>query len=150
MDRRLFLLGVAGAPIVSQLPALADPATASAAGASAAGPTFKVNLPAGPLSGNDQAQQLGPAIAAAHLGRFTGQWTTVVPGTMSVIEIEYATPLGGTSEYTMDVLAGPLWSNADAQAKCPAICASYGGTWNGQWTTVVPGRMSVAGCRFRF
>jgi len=145
MDRRLFLLGVAGAPIVSQLPGLMDPAAAAAAGS-----TYKVNLPAGPLSGNAQAQQLGPAIAAAHLGRFTGQWTTVVEGSMSVIEIEYTTPPAGGSSHTMDVLAGPLWSNADAQAKCPAICASYGGTWNGQWTTVVPGRMSVAGCRFTF
>jgi hypothetical protein len=50
----------------------------------------------------------------------------------------------------MDVPAGPIWSNDDAQAKCPAICASYGGTWNGQWKTVIEGKLSVAGCTFTF
>ncbi|MBK9042785.1 MAG: lectin MVL, partial [Saprospiraceae bacterium] len=34
--------------------------------------TFKVNIPAGPLWSNDEAQKIGPAIAAAHLGKFTG------------------------------------------------------------------------------
>jgi hypothetical protein len=112
--------------------------------------TFKVPVPAGPLWNNDQAQKLGPAIAAAHLGTFTGQWSTVVEGEMSVVEVEFPTkPTGGT-EYTMEVLAGPLWNDDDAKEKCPAICASYGGTWNGQWTTVVEGKMSVAGCIFKF
>lgn len=148
MDRRVFLLGVAAAPVVSQLPELLDPAAASAA--MRAGSTYKVHVPAGPLASDADAQKLGPAIAAAHLGKFTGQWKTVVAGSMSVVEVEYTVPAGGSSQYTMDVPAGPLWSNADAQAKCPAICASYGGTWNGQWTTVVPGKMSVAGCVFKF
>jgi hypothetical protein len=77
-------------------------------------------------------------------------WTTAVVGAMSVVEIELPTvPSGGTA-YTMDVLAGPVWNNDDAKAKCAAICASYGGTWNGQWKTVVPGRMSIAGCTFKF
>jgi hypothetical protein len=112
--------------------------------------TFKVTIPAGPLWSNDEAQKLGPAIAAAHLGKFTGQWTTVVQSEMSVVELELETKPSGDSEYTMDVLAGPLWNNDDAKAKCPAICASYGGTWNGQWTTVVEGKMSVCGCTFKF
>ena len=129
--------------------------------------TFTVDIPAGPLEDNDQAQQLGPAIAAAHFGTFTGQWTTVVEGemsvvqvalpaqptggkTMSVVQVALPAPPAGGTEYTMDVPAGPLQSNDDAKAKCPAICASYGGTWNGQWTTVVAGRLSVAGCTFSF
>jgi len=112
--------------------------------------TFNIDIPAGPLANNDQAQQLGPAIAAAHFGTFTGQWTTAVDGEMSVIQVALPTqPTGGT-EYTMNVPAGPIWNNQDAQEKCPAICASYGGTWNGQWSTVVEGKLGVAGCTFQF
>jgi len=111
---------------------------------------FKVNIPAGPLWSNDDAQKKGPFIAAAHLGEFTGQWTTVVENEMSVIEVELPCKPTGDTEYTMDVLAGPLWSDEDAKEKCPSICASYGGTWNGQWKTVVNGKMSVCGCTFKF
>ncbi len=45
-----------------------------------------------------------------------------------------------------DVEAGPLFNNAEAARKCPAVCAP--GRWNGQWATTVPGRMSVCGCAF--
>ncbi len=112
--------------------------------------TFKVNIPAGPLWSNDEAQKIGPAIAAAHLGKFTGQWSTVIENQMSVVEVEFQVPLVGSTSHTMDVLAGPIWDNDDAKAKCPAIYASYGGVWNGQWTTVVEGKMSVCGCTFKF
>lgn len=40
--------------------------------------------------------------------------------------------------------AGPIWNNADAQQKCPEACGNY--TWNGQWRTTVEGQMSVCGC----
>jgi hypothetical protein len=167
VDRRFVLAGAVGAPVIAALSSLgAEPAAAAGpivAAAPAADPhtatagsrpteaasTFKVNIPAGPLWSNTQAQQLGPAIAAAHFGRFTGQWVTVIPGLMSVVEVEFTVPSGGTTEYTMDVPAGPIWNNDDAKLKCPSICASYGGTWNGQWTTVVQGKLSVAGCTFK-
>ena len=42
--------------------------------------------------------------------------------------------------------AGPIWSNQDAQVKCPRACAADNATWNGQWTTVEPGKLSVCGC----
>jgi hypothetical protein len=126
------------------------PAMRPTAKGESAASTFTVDIPAGPLWSNTQAQQLGPVIAAAHFGTFTGQWTTVVQGAMSVVQVTLpVTPTGGT-QYTMDVPAGPIWSNDDAKAKCPAICASYGGTWNGQWRTVVSGKLSVAGCTFSF
>jgi hypothetical protein len=112
--------------------------------------TFKIDIPAGPLWNNNEAQNLGPAIAAAHFGRFTGQWNTVVPSEMSVVQVELPAQPTGETEYTMDVPAGPLWSNDYAKEKCPSICASYGGTWNGQWTTVIAGKLSVASCTFRF
>ncbi|WP_419715886.1 mannan-binding lectin [Chryseobacterium bernardetii] len=69
---------------------------------------------------------------------------------MSVIEVELNTEPTGSTEYTLNVLAGPIWSDEDAKAICPSICASYGGTWNGQWTTVVEGKMSVCSCVFKF
>jgi hypothetical protein len=152
VDRRSIMAGAVAAPIVTALAGFAsEPAMAApvAPAAPEAGSTFKVNIPAGPLWSNTQAQQLGPLIAAAHFGRFTGQWTTVIQGQMSVIEVEFTVPGAGTTSYTMDVPAGPIWNNDDAKLKCPAICASYGGTWNGQWKTVVDGKLSVAGCTFK-
>ena len=105
--------------------------------------TFTVDIPVGPIWNNDDAKVKCPIACAAHLGEWNGQWTTVVPGEMSVCGCTYTVGGSGSSEYTMDVLAGPIWNNDDAQEKCPIVCASYGGTWNGQWTTVVPGKMSV-------
>ena len=45
----------------------------------------------------------------------------------------------------LDVEAGPIWNNDDAKAKCPVAAQVYDSTWNGQWVTTVPGRMSVCG-----
>ena len=42
--------------------------------------------------------------------------------------------------------AGPIWNNDDAKVKCPTACLASNGTWNGQWTTTIPGKMSVCGC----
>lgn len=53
--------------------------------------------------------------------------------------------IAGVCTSPTDVEAGPIWNNSDAQTKCPATCASKGG-WNGQWTTTIPGEMSVCGC----
>lgn len=47
-----------------------------------------------------------------------------------------------------DVNAGPIWNQQDAQKKCPAVAASQGGQWTGQWRTTVQGKMSV--CEIRF
>jgi FtsP/CotA-like multicopper oxidase with cupredoxin domain len=52
----------------------------------------------------------------------------------------------------MDFPAGPIWNNDDAQQKCPKVCAAVKSdpprawTWNGNWTTTVPGEQSVCGC----
>lgn len=42
------------------------------------------------------------------------------------------------------VEAGPIWNQADAQNKCPAVCQP--GQWSGQWWTTRPGQMSVCQC----
>lgn len=43
----------------------------------------------------------------------------------------------------IDIEAGPIWDNSDAQAKCPSVCSGL--QWNNQWVTTVPGEMSVCG-----
>ncbi len=48
---------------------------------------------------------------------------------------------------TISVEAGPIWNQADAQRKCPQVAKANGGTWNGQWRTTVPGKMSVCEVR---
>lgn len=112
--------------------------------------TFKVNIPAGPLWNNDEAQALGPRIAAAHQGRFTGQWTTVVPNAMSVVEVELPTQPTGSHTFKTNVLAGPIWSNDEAQKIGPNIAASYGARFTGQWNTIVEGVMSVIEIEYTF
>ena len=49
------------------------------------------------------------------------------------------------AEYKHPVEAGPIWSNDDAQAKCPSACPPPE-HWNGQWWTTVQGQMSVCEC----
>ncbi|MEZ4411108.1 MAG: mannan-binding lectin [Polyangiales bacterium] len=50
---------------------------------------------------------------------------------------------------TRDVQAGPIWNQRHASRRCPQVCGSAGGMWNGNWTTTVQGRMSVCSCDFR-
>jgi hypothetical protein len=118
-------------------------------GGSSTGNSFTVSVPAGPIWSNDDAQTKAPIVAAAHGGKWNGQWRTVVDGVMSTVDVEFPAPAGGTS-FTMDVPAGPIWNNDDAQVKGPVVAASYNGTWNGQWTTTVEGQMSVIGVTFNW
>jgi len=69
---------------------------------------------------------------------------------MKTIDVELDSLYGGTSEYTIVVTAGLIGSNDDAKLRCPVVCASYGGEWNGQWNTIVEGKMSVCGCKISF
>ncbi len=113
---------------------------------------FTVDIPAGPIWNDDDAKEKAPVVAAAHGGNWNGQWTTVVEGAMSVVGVELPAPAGdgGGTEFTLDVPAGPIWNNEDAQEKGPVVAASYNGQWNGQWKTIVEGSMSVIGCTFRW
>ena len=56
------------------------------------------------------------------------------------------------AKFTLDVPAGPIWNQQDAEKKCPIICAAHLGTWNGQWHTLEEtwGKMSVCQCKFKF
>lgn len=46
----------------------------------------------------------------------------------------------------IDVQAGPLFNQSDAENKCPSTCTAPLGKWNGQWKTTKEGIMSVCGC----
>ena len=112
--------------------------------------TFKVNIPAGPLWNDQDAKDKAPKVAAAHQGKWTGQWSTVVESEMSVIEVELNVKNTGSNEYKTNVLAGPLWSNDEAQAVGSAIAASYGAEFTGSWSTIVEGVMSVIEIKYTF
>ena len=111
--------------------------------------TFTIDIPVGPIFNNDDAKVKAPIACAAHLGKWNGQWKTVVEGQMSVAGCELTVGGHGSSTFTIDVPAGPIFSQDDAKHKAPIAAASYGGTWNGQWKTVVEGQMSVIGCTFK-
>lgn len=112
---------------------------------------FTVDVPCGPIWNNEDAQKKCPIVCAARMGKWNGQWKTVVPNEMSVCGCEYDTEKSDSSVFEIDVVAGPIWSNEDAQVKCPIICASYGGEWTGSWHTPKEswGKMSLCKCRFR-
>jgi hypothetical protein len=112
--------------------------------------TFTTDIPVGPIWNQVDAEKKCPIACAAHLGKWNGQWNTVIPGQMSVCGCIFEFPVCGCSKLTIDVLAGPIWNQDDAKEKCPIVCASYGGEWNGQWTTPDEtfGKMSVCGCIF--
>jgi hypothetical protein len=44
---------------------------------------------------------------------------------------------------TRMVNAGPIWSQQDAQTKCPVAAYAVNGRWTGQWRTTREGQMSV-------
>jgi hypothetical protein len=54
--------------------------------------------------------------------------------------------LGLATRQCTDLPAGPIWNGKAAAAACAKTCGGSGLAWNGQWTTTVPGEMSVCGC----
>lgn len=50
----------------------------------------------------------------------------------------------------IDVEAGAIWNQRDAERKCPRVCRRAGNMqWTGEWRTVRFGKNSVCGCRER-
>jgi hypothetical protein len=105
-----------------------------------AAPALAEDVNAGPIWNNEDAQTKCPAAAAAVHGDWNGNWKTTIPGQMSVCGVD--------NIQAQDVNAGPIWNNGDANVKCPVVAAAVNGTWNGQWTTVTEGEMSVCGILF--
>lgn len=112
--------------------------------------TFKVKIPAGPLWNDEDAKNKAPKVAAAHQGKWTGEWNTVVASEMSVVEVELNVKNTGKNEFTTFVLAGPLWSNDEAQEVGPAIASSYGAEFTGKWKTITEGVMSVIEIKYTY
>jgi len=107
--------------------------------------TRTTSVEAGPLWNQADAQRKCPEVAKANGGTWNGQWRTTVPGRMSVCELRLPPSRG---RYVVEAIeAGPIWSQSDAEKKCPEVAKANGGTWNGQWRTTVPGKMSVCEVR---
>jgi hypothetical protein len=98
-----------------------------------------VETQAGPIWNNMDAQGKCPRVCQQNgNSRWNGQWRTL-PGTAtSVCDCD-----GGGSQW---MEAGPLFNNMEAQGRCPGVCQQAGRTWDGNWKTTQPGRMSVCSC----
>lgn len=48
---------------------------------------------------------------------------------------------------SFSVPAGPIWNQNDAEQKCPSVCGNSRAGWTGQWTTTIPGQMSICQCQ---
>ncbi len=113
--------------------ALAALATAGMAG----------DIDAGPIWSNLDAQNKCPGVCSSAGRTWNGNWTTTAPGQSSVCKCDIGHRAGGK---VADIDAGPVWSDADAKGKCPAVCSSHQRTWNGNWRTTVAGQMSTCSC----
>lgn len=96
---------------------------------------------AGPIWNQSDAEVKCRRVAAEARGEWTGQWRTVTPGRMSVCDIADITPR--SAPWPRYVEAGPIWDQADAEAKCPVVAAAVRGAWSGEWVTTIEGQMSV-------
>ena len=56
---------------------------------------------------------------------------------------------GCAQAQSLNIEAGPIWNQADANQKCPRIAARAKGAWTGQWWTTQPGKMSVCQVNIR-
>lgn len=84
----------------------------------------------------------GPLPGGANVGQ-----PTALPAAYKSLDFSWFLGFGVPATRSCpDFPAGPIWSNADAQDKCPATCKPVVRTWNGQWTTTQPGVMSVCAC----
>lgn len=110
-----------------------------------AGQALALDVQAGPIWNNDDAKVKCPVAAQVYDAKWNGQWTTTVPGKMSVCgtDLVHAPKIGVPG----DAFAGPIWNNDDAKVKCPVAAAAANAVWNGQWATTVLGKMSVCGLK---
>ena len=47
----------------------------------------------------------------------------------------------------VNITAGPIWNDSDANQKCPRVCAQVRGKWTGHWKTVQQMQQSVCTCK---
>ena len=106
-------------------------------------PTVTVDLEAGPIWNHNDAKTKCAAVADKHGGEWTGGWVTTVWNRMSVCGVKLPKPV------TVDLEAGAIWSQSDAENKCKTLATKKGGEWTGHWSTTVPNRMSVCNISFK-
>lgn len=115
----------------------------------AAPPVRAAEVSAGPIWNNMDAQNKCPNVCRQNgNARWNGNWRTL-PGTATSV-CDCDVPAGGQAPAAgaQWADAGPLWSQMDAQNKCPDVCRRSGNrTWDGNWKTTEPGRMSVCRCQ---
>ena len=107
-----------------------------------------VEIQAGPIWNNMDAQGKCPRVCQQNnSSRWNGQWHTI-PGTAtSVCDCDSGASPGYPKLQGQWAEAGPLFNNVEAQNKCPNVCQQSGGrSWDGNWKTTQPGRMSVCSC----
>lgn len=91
-----------------------------------------------------EAEAKCPRVAADAGGTWTGEWRISVPGKTSICQITPTSPaVSRPASRSRNVEVGPIWSQSDAEDKCPRAAADAHGEWTGQWKTTVPGQMSV-------
>ena len=112
--------------------------------------TYKMSIATGPIWNQQDAEEKAPIIAAAHRGKWTGNWESTVEGVTSMIEIEIDSAFKGLHSFTTKVPAGPIKDDKQAQNYGDSIAASYGGEFTGQWKTLIEGKMSVIEIRYWF
>ncbi len=96
-----------------------------------------------PIWSNTHALSECPGRCGAEHGRWNGQWWTTVYGRHSVCQ---CTPL----EVFTTTNTAPIWSDPDAEAKCPSRCNAEDGNWTGVWWTIVYGAQSVCQCEEQY
>ncbi|MEU3648419.1 serine/threonine-protein kinase [Lentzea sp. NPDC034063] len=129
-----------------------NPPSSSPPSSSVQTTTRLLTIPAGgPLFGNDEAQEKGPAICEQVGGKFNVAWFTPgqTEGEYSMVTCAFV--FEPTTKRALDIDAGGAISDeADARKKAPEICAKAGGTWNRVWRDVVSGKYSVVNCTIGF
>ncbi len=66
-------------------------------------------------------------------------------GTRQAANFSFLLGLAAEQQCT-NVDAGPIFSETEAEARCPRVCSSVEAQWNGQWTTTQWLVASVCGC----
>lgn len=107
---------------------------------------YAKQINAGPIWNQRDANYKCPSVCAARNRTWTGNWVTTDPGRMSVCKCKRR-DVRYKKHHSLNINAGPIWNQGDANYKCPRVCTSVRKRWNGEWETTVPGRMSICKCR---
>lgn len=113
--------------------------------ASMSGSAHARDIEIGPIWNHGDANTKAKAYIDKHPWlKWTGHWSTTVPGVMSTINVRNLTSLEGfvRGEHR-NVDMGPIWNQQDAVKKARAFIEEYPLLeWTGHWNTTEMGKMS--------